>query len=66
MSERRAVRFLWRLYPLAITAVVVVTGNHYLLDVLLGALTAGVSALVAGALAARGRPDVWAFREAVP
>jgi membrane-associated phospholipid phosphatase len=66
LSERRAVRFLWRLYPLAITAVVVVTGNHYLLDVLLGALTAGVSALVAGALAARGRPDVWAFREAVP
>ena len=66
LSPRRAVRALWRLYPLAIMLVVIVTGNHYLIDIVLGAVTAGLSALLAGALLARARPDVWAFGEAVP
>ena len=44
-----------------ITFVVVATGNHYLTDVFLGALTAGVSALLAQRLLARARPDAWAF-----
>jgi membrane-associated phospholipid phosphatase len=52
------------LYPLAITFVVVATGNHYLTDVFLGALTAGVSALAAQRLLARARPDAWAFGQA--
>ncbi len=43
---------------------VVATGNHYFTDVFLGALTAGVSALLAKQLLARARPDVWAFRQA--
>jgi hypothetical protein len=66
LTPRRALRMVWRLYPLAIMLVVVVTGNHYLVDIALGALTAGVSALMSGALLARARPDVWAFGEAVP
>jgi membrane-associated phospholipid phosphatase len=52
---------LWRLYPLFIIFVVVVTGNHYFTDVALGALTAAVSAALAKQLLARARPDVWAF-----
>lgn len=54
----------WALYPFFITFVVVATGNHYLADVFLGALTALVSALLAQRLLARARPDVWAFGQA--
>jgi len=43
---------------------VIATGNHYLTDVVLGALTAATSALLAGKLLARARPDVWAFGQA--
>ena len=52
---------LWRVYPGFITFVVIATGNHYFTDVVLGALTAGLSALLAKQLLARARPDVWAF-----
>jgi membrane-associated phospholipid phosphatase len=54
-------RWLWRVYPLLIAFVVVVTGNHYFTDVVLGALTAAASATLAQQLLARARPDVWAF-----
>jgi hypothetical protein len=64
LTRRRALRALWGLYPLAMTFVVVATGNHYLCDIALGALTAGVSAAVSHALLARARPDTWAFGEA--
>ena len=57
-------KIAWSLYPLWITFVVIATGNHYLTDVFLGALTAGVSALLAQRLLARARPDVWAFSHA--
>ena len=50
----------WQLYPLLVTWVVVATGNHYLLDALLGAVTAGIAWLVASLLA--GRHEGWAFR----
>ena len=59
-------KVLWSLYPLLITFVVVATGNHFLTDVFLGALTAGVSALLAQQLLARARPDAWAFVGAPP
>ncbi len=55
-------RIVWRLYPLLITFVVVATGNHYLLDAVLGAFTAGASALIASRVLARIRPRAWAFR----
>jgi membrane-associated phospholipid phosphatase len=64
LVKRRISKILWSLYPLLITFAVVATGNHYFTDVFLGALTAGVSALLAKQLLARARPDVWAFNHA--
>jgi len=61
LVRHRIVRVLWRVYPAFITFVVIATGNHYFTDVVLGALTAGLSALLAKQLLARARPDVWAF-----
>jgi membrane-associated phospholipid phosphatase len=61
LVRTRPARLLWRVYPALIAFVVVVTANHYFTDVVLGALTAGVSALLAKQLLARARPDVWAF-----
>ena len=40
--------------------VIIVTANHFILDALLGALTAGASAYGASWLA-RARPAVWRF-----
>ena len=57
-------RAMWALYPLLVTFVVVATANHYLIDVFLGAVTAGMSALLAQRLLARARPDAWAFAPA--
>ena len=54
-------KIAWALYPLLVTFVVVVTANHYFTDVFLGALTAGISALLAQRLLAPARPDAWAF-----
>jgi PAP2 superfamily len=59
----RALRVAWLLYPLLIAFVIVVTANHFILDALLGALTAGVSAYGACWLA-RARPAVWRFTPA--
>jgi membrane-associated phospholipid phosphatase len=64
LTRRKAAKLAWCLYPLWITFVVVATGNHYFTDVFLGALTAGVSALLAKQLLARARPDVWTFGQA--
>jgi PAP2 superfamily len=61
LVRSRWAKVAWLLYPVWITFVVVATGNHYLTDVFLGAMTAGVSALLAKQLFARARPDKWAF-----
>jgi membrane-associated phospholipid phosphatase len=61
LVRRRPAKVAWALYPLWITFVVIATGNHYFTDVFLGALTAGLSALLAKQLLARARPDVWEF-----
>ena len=42
------------------TFVIVATGNHFLADAVLGAVTAGLSAWAASWLA-RARPTAWAF-----
>jgi hypothetical protein len=60
----RPAKIAWCLYPLLVTFVVVATANHYFIDVFLGAVTAGVSAVLAHRLLARARPDVWAFGHA--
>jgi hypothetical protein len=61
LTRRRAVKVVWRLYPLLIVFVVVATGNHYLTDAFLGALTAGASAVVSARWLARARPHAWSF-----
>jgi membrane-associated phospholipid phosphatase len=61
----RAARMAWCAYPVLIAFIVVATGNHFLIDVVLGFLTAGVSALAATQLLARARPNAWAFSGAV-
>jgi hypothetical protein len=63
LARWRAVRVLWFLYPLLIAFVIVATANHFILDALLGALTAGLSAYGARWLA-RARPAVWRFTPA--
>jgi hypothetical protein len=45
-------RWAWRLYPMLVVWVVVVTGNHYLFDAVLGALVAIVSVAAAYVLRA--------------
>ena len=60
LSRHRVVRVLWLLYPFLMTFVIVVTANHFILDALLGALTAGASAYGATWLA-RARPGAWRF-----
>ncbi|MGA2012252.1 MAG: phosphatase PAP2 family protein [Solirubrobacteraceae bacterium] len=64
LARRRWARVAWWLYPPVITFVVIATGNHYLLDVVLGALTAVVSGLLAARLLVRVRPAAWAFSPA--
>jgi len=41
--------------------VIVSTANHFMLDAVLGAMTAGIGMLAARAMA-RMRPDAWSFR----
>lgn len=62
LAKHRATRIFWGCYPLLMTFVIVATANHFFTDAVLGALTAGVAALVARRLA-RAR-SVWAFRSA--
>jgi hypothetical protein len=57
------VRALWFGYPFLMTFVIVATANHFILDALLGALTAGLSAYGAAWLA-RARPAAWRFSAA--
>jgi membrane-associated phospholipid phosphatase len=64
LVRSRASRCLWLLYPVLISFVVVATGNHYLTDVFLGALTAGAAWMLASRLLARARPEAWSFSPA--
>jgi hypothetical protein len=59
------VKVMFRVYPLFVVFVVVATGNHYLFDAFLGAVTAGIAWLAARRLA-RLRPECWAFGTAEP
>jgi hypothetical protein len=63
LSRTSVAGILWRLYPLLIAFVIVATANHFILDALLGALTAGVSAVGARRLA-RMRPAAWRLHPA--
>jgi membrane-associated phospholipid phosphatase len=60
-----AARVAWTVYPFMMAFVIIVTANHFILDALLGAMTAGASAYGASWLA-RARPGVWRFTGVTP
>jgi membrane-associated phospholipid phosphatase len=66
LVRNRALKLLWAAWPLLVGWVVIVTGNHYWIDIVLGWGVAGLSALVASRLLARARPEAWSFRTPVP
>jgi len=65
LARHRVVSILWVLYPFLMAFVIVATANHFIVDALLGALTAGLSAYGARWLA-RARPAVWRFSNPSP
>jgi hypothetical protein len=65
LARSSVVRVLWVVYPFVMTFVIVVTANHFILDALLGALTACASACGASWLA-RARPAAWRFSTVSP
>jgi PAP2 superfamily len=60
LVTNRVLKAFWWAYPVLVTFVIVATANHFLMDAVLGALTAALSALAARELA-RTRPAVWHF-----
>jgi hypothetical protein len=58
-------RVAWTVYPFMMAFVIIVTANHFILDALLGAMTAGASAYGASWLA-KARPTVWRFSGVTP
>jgi hypothetical protein len=65
LARHRVVSVLWLLYPFLMAFVIVATANHFIVDALLGALTAALSAYGARWLA-RARPAVWRFSTPSP
>ena len=59
-------RAFWACWPLLILWVVIVTGNHYWIDAVLGWMVAITAAVVAHRLFARARPEAWSFRSSPP
>jgi hypothetical protein len=59
--RHRIAKVLWAVYPLLITFVVIVTGNHWVMDAVAGAFVAGVSALVAKHVLSRLWPAAWSW-----
>jgi hypothetical protein len=60
----RPLKVFWAAYPLLVVFVIVATANHFIADAVLGAVAAGIGALVAWALA-RTRPRAWAFQRTI-
>jgi membrane-associated phospholipid phosphatase len=64
VCRSRFTKVFWACWPLLIAWVVIVTANHYWVDVALGWAVAGSAALVAHRLLARARPHAWAWGRA--
>ena len=62
LVKHRPLKVFCACWPLLVAWVVIVTGNHYWIDVALGWGVAAISALVAQRLLARARPHAWAWR----
>lgn len=61
LVQNRVAKGIFIAWPLLIAWVVIVTGNHYWVDIVLGWGVAAIAALVASRLA-RARPEAWSFR----
>jgi membrane-associated phospholipid phosphatase len=61
LARHRFTKAFWLAWPLLVAWVVIVTGNHFWLDVVLGWMVAVVSALVASRLLARAGPESWSW-----
>ena len=57
----RVAKVLWAVYPLVVTFVVIVTGNHWFMDAVAGAFVAGAAALVAKHVLERIWPAAWSW-----
>lgn len=66
VARHRFTKAFWACWPLLVAWVVIVTGNHYWVDVGLGWMVAVTSALVASRLLARARPEAWSWRSSSP
>ena len=64
--RRKVFKALWALYPLVVTFVVIVTGNHWLMDALAGAAVAATAAIVSARVLARAWPAAWSWGPAGP
>jgi membrane-associated phospholipid phosphatase len=63
MVRRTVFKVLWAIYPLIVTFVVVVTGNHWVMDALAGAAVAATAALVSKYALARLWPAAWSWQD---
>jgi membrane-associated phospholipid phosphatase len=59
--RRKVFKVLWATYPLVVAFVVVVTGNHWIMDAIAGAAVASASALVSVRVLSRLRPGAWSW-----
>jgi membrane-associated phospholipid phosphatase len=59
--RRKVFKALWVVYPLAVSFVVVVTGNHWVMDALAGAAVAATAAIVSARVLSRLWPAAWAW-----
>jgi hypothetical protein len=64
LTKTRLLRPLWYAYPAFVVFAVIVTANHFWVDVLLGSMVAAMSFAAASGALARARPGVWSWRRA--
>jgi PAP2 superfamily protein len=62
--RNRVAKVLWGVYPLLVAFVVIVTGNHWFMDAVAGAVVAGASALIATHVLSRVWPAAWSWSAA--
>jgi hypothetical protein len=63
LARVRVAKLFWALWPVFITFLTVITGNHFVLDAVLGVAVAGFSFVAARRLALL-RPHAWTFAKA--
>jgi membrane-associated phospholipid phosphatase len=59
--RRKVFKALWALYPVVVTFVVVVTGNHWLMDAFAGAAVAMTAAIVSRRVLSRFASGAWSW-----